>query len=56
MDTLQYVRRATWKRDGASGYIYMHHWSTGWQELIFESAEDAKAWHKQTLAQGKSND
>lgn len=35
--TLNYVRKATQKKDGCDGFLYIHHWPTGWQELIFAS-------------------
>ena len=36
-ETLNYLRAATVKLDGADGFLYIHHWATGWQELVFQS-------------------
>ena len=44
METLNFVRVATEKKDNAKGFIYMHNWATGWQELVFNSKESAEAW------------
>ena len=40
-ETLGFVRRATAKRDGGDGFLFIHHWPTGWQELVFPSRADA---------------
>lgn len=24
-----------------NGYVYLHHWATGWQQLVFPTHEDA---------------
>jgi len=39
MHTLKYVRVAKAAKDGYDGFLYMHHWATGWQELIFATHE-----------------
>ena len=44
MDTLNFVRVARESKDGSNGFIYIHSWATGWQELIFSSKEDAESW------------
>jgi hypothetical protein len=41
-ETLTYVRVARKAKDGQDGFIYLHHWGTGWQELIYSSHEAAK--------------
>jgi len=46
MQTLNFVRKATEEKDNTLGYLYIHHWPTGWQELIFNSKEKAKTWLK----------
>ena len=40
-EPLNYLRAATVKLDGADGFLYIHHWATGWQELVFQSHEAA---------------
>jgi hypothetical protein len=40
-ETINYLRAATVKVDGADGFLYIHHWATGWQELVFQSHEAA---------------
>lgn len=40
-ETLIFKRMATKAKDGNKGVIYLHSWSTGYQELIFESHEAA---------------
>lgn len=35
--TLNYVRVANAKKDGYDGFLYIHHWPSGWEELIFAS-------------------
>ena len=44
MDTLNFVRVATEAKDTHSGFLYIHNWATGWQELIFSSKEAAESW------------
>ena len=41
MKTLNYVRIARKQTDGADGFLYIHHFGTGWQFLIFASHEKA---------------
>lgn len=42
MNTLTYVKRATKNANGLQdGYVYMHHFGTGWQELVFSTHENA---------------
>ena len=38
---LSYLRKANKYNDGADGLVYLHTWSTGRQELIFENEYDA---------------
>lgn len=40
--TLKFLRIATAKKDGYDGFLFLHVWSTGWQELIFSSMEKAQ--------------
>jgi hypothetical protein len=44
--TLQYVREAKKGKDGADGLLYIHHWKTGYQELIMVSEAHADAFGK----------
>ena len=46
METLNFVRVATKAKDDANGFIYIHQWETGFQELIFTSKESAEEWIK----------
>ena len=39
--TLGYVRIATKAKDGQAGLLYIHHWATGYEHLIFRSKADA---------------
>lgn len=39
--SLHYKRMATKHNDGAKGFMYVHVWPTGYQELIFPSKEAA---------------
>lgn len=41
-EQLAFKRIATEKKDGKNGFLYFHHFGTGWQELIFDSHEAAK--------------
>jgi hypothetical protein len=50
METLNFSRIATEKEDGTSGFVFIHNWATGWQELIFSTAIDAAAWIKKVNA------
>ena len=36
-----YVRVAHKEKDNADGFIYLHHFGTGWEELIFPTHEAA---------------
>lgn len=40
-ETLIYQRVAMKAKDGANGFIYLHTWGTGYQQLIFPSHEAA---------------
>jgi hypothetical protein len=44
METLNFVRVATKAKDNADGFLYIHNWATGWQELIFHTKEEAALW------------
>lgn len=46
MQYLDFVRVATEDTDNTNGYLYIHHWPTGWQKLVFPSKENAKSWIK----------
>lgn len=37
LHTLTKIRRATKQQDGAEGYLYVHQWPTGFQELVFST-------------------
>lgn len=53
MHTFIFLRIAKQKVDGYAGVLYLHHFGTGWQELIFTSHEAAKGFEQsltQTLA------
>lgn len=39
--TLAYIRVATERKDGKDGVLYLHHFVTGFQELIFDTHEHA---------------
>ena len=41
-ETLTFLRNATKKKDGKNGFIFVNSWDTGYQELIFNSMEDAE--------------
>lgn len=41
-ETLSYIRVAIEKKDGRNGVLYLHHFVTGFQELIFDTHEHAK--------------
>lgn len=43
-DTLTYLRKATAVQDAGAGLLYLHHWATGYQELIFPDAAAAQRW------------
>jgi len=52
METLNFVRVATEAKDSVGGFLYIHYWATGWQELVFSSKENADTWIKlKTLEQ-----
>ena len=38
---LTYRRIAITNKDGWNGYLYLHHFCTGWQELVFKTHDDA---------------
>lgn len=38
---LTYRRIAITNKDGWNGYLYLHHFGTGWQELVFKTHDDA---------------
>lgn len=40
-ETLVFKRMATKAKDSYKGFLYIHSWNTGYQELIFESKESA---------------
>lgn len=40
-ESLVYLRRATMKQDGATGFVYRHRWATGYQDLVFATQEKA---------------
>jgi hypothetical protein len=42
-ETLQLLRPAHVRTDGAAGHLFRHHGSTGWQELVFPTKEAAAA-------------
>ena len=46
MQTLNFVRIARESKDNANGFLYVHNWETGFQELIFKSKEEAEEWIK----------
>lgn len=37
LHTLTKIRRATKSRDGHEGFLFVHQWPTGFQELVFET-------------------
>jgi hypothetical protein len=39
-----YMRKATEAKDGKDGFVYLHRWSTGHQELIFPTQQAAVEW------------
>jgi len=39
---LEYWRVATKQKDWYSGFLYLHVWKTGFQELVFKTHDDAK--------------
>jgi hypothetical protein len=41
---LHYSRPARKSIDGCNGYLYVHVWRTGYQQLIFDSHDHAKSW------------
>jgi len=43
-ETLNFVRVARESKDSHSGFLYIHTWETGNQQLIFSSKEAAQAW------------
>ena len=44
--TIGFLREATEEKDNATGLLYVHHWGTGFQQLIFQSDEEALAFIK----------
>lgn len=40
-ETLTCMRTAYKQKDGADGFLYVHAWKTGFQELVFPSHEAA---------------
>lgn len=42
IETLTFKRIAHKAKDGQGGVIYVHTWSTGFQELIFNTKEQAE--------------
>jgi len=44
METLSFIRESIDSKDSVNGFLYIHHWGTGWQELVFNSKDDACAW------------
>ena len=45
-ETLNYVRVARKSKDSYDGFLYIHTWATGFQQLIFSSKEAAQTWIK----------
>ena len=45
-ETLNYVRVARESKDNHNGFLYVHNWPTGFQELIFSSKKSAETWIK----------
>lgn len=43
---LTYIRLAKKTKDGSAGFLYMHIWKSGWEELVFKSHEQAREWAK----------
>ena len=43
-ETLNFVRVARESKDSHNGFLYIHNWATGFQELIFSSEEAAETW------------
>lgn len=39
--TLTYIKPATKANDGINGFIYLHNFGTGYQQLIFTTHEEA---------------
>jgi len=39
---MTFIRLATKSKDGMNGFLYRQSWSSGYQDLIFESHEQAK--------------
>ena len=51
-ETLTFQRIAIKKKDGYDGFMYVHCWPTGYQQLIFDTKEQAEK-YKQHLATKK---
>lgn len=43
-DSLHYLRKADKNKDGKYGYLYIHRWATGYEQLVFDEHADAKSW------------
>ena len=41
METLNFLRKTNRNDTGHPGLIYVHHWGTGYQQLVFASKEAA---------------
>jgi hypothetical protein len=48
-ETLQFVRKSN-GQTAQPGFIYINHWKTGHQELVFKTHEAAKRWANSTKA------
>jgi hypothetical protein len=46
MNTIQFIRKAKKSIDGADGFLFLHHWATGFQYVILKSMEDSKRYLK----------
>ena len=50
-ETLSFARVATQAKDNADGFLYVHNWATGFQQLVFASKEAAETWISNTNEQ-----
>ena len=41
MNTLNTLESLNYVGQDRNGYVYLHHWATGWQQLVFPTHEDA---------------
>lgn len=51
--TLRYIRVARKAKDGYNGFLYIHHWATGAQELVFPTHDDAREFVRREIAENR---